>query len=106
MNNTTHPKIRPKPIARLGSGSFAVSTREPVSAGSPEDEVGLDGKDVDEPDADVMVVGSILPKKDEAMEDIFGFAAARTPLHSLKIDCLSSFSFSVHLYLKVSLLTL
>lgn len=81
-----------------------MSTREPVSAGSPEDEVELDGKDVDEPDADVTVVGSILPKKDEAMEDIFGFAAARTPLHSPTTDCLSSFSFSVHLHLKVSLL--
>lgn len=91
MKSTTHPMIRPKPSARLVSGSLAVSTGRPVSAGSPGDGVELDGKDVDESDADVIVVGSIMPNKDDAIEDIFGCAAACMPLHSPTRDRLSCF---------------
>lgn len=65
MKDTTHPKLRPNPSARLVSeprGGFALSPGWGLDVGSPEDEVELDGKDVDEPDADVIVVGSSMPK--------------------------------------------
>lgn len=91
MKITTQPKIRPNPSARLVPGIFAILTGELVTAGSPGDEVELNDKDVVEPDADVVVVGSITPKKDDAMEDIFGCAAACMPLHSPSRDRLSGF---------------
>lgn len=111
MKNTTHPKLRPKPSARIASELRGDFPSLPdlcgrlVPAGSPEGEVEVNGGDDDEPDADVVVVGLIMPKKDDAMEDIFGCAAACMPLHSPARDCLSGFPFSVHLRPQVAPLT-
>lgn len=66
----------------------------------------LVGKNVAELVAGAIVMVSIMLKKDDAMEDIFGSAAACMPPHSPTSDCLSGFPFSVHPRLQVALLTL
>lgn len=83
MKTTTNPRPRPKPSASV----LIVSTDELddeagklggglVWDGTCVVEVELVDIDVDDAELDVIVVGLMLPKRDDAMADISGSAAA------------------------------
>lgn len=83
MNITTHPRPRPKPSA---SGLIVLADGLDDEDGPPGGELVWDGTfvvevelvdiDVDDAEPDVKVVGLMFPKKEDAMADISGSAAA------------------------------
>lgn len=78
IKSTTLPIPRPKPSPSTGIWSELGDEPNPDAAGGGlnSDEVELADVDVAEAEPDVIVVGVILSKKDDAMADISGSAAA------------------------------